>query len=68
MIKKILEILCVFLAVQLLVYGFVAFVSWKTNPGDWTVDTRSYTAVLGGVFGFGAVSAYIAFSDYEQNK
>lgn len=68
MIKKILEILCVYLVVQLLVYSFVAFVSWKTNPGDWTNDARFVTVLLGGVFGFGAISAYIAFSDYEQNK
>ena len=68
MIKKILELLCVYLIVQLLVYSFVAFVCWEVNPGDWANDARFVTVLLGGVFGFGAISAYIGFSDYEQNK
>ena len=68
MIKKILEIFCVFLVVQLLVYSVVAFVCWEVNPGNWTVDERFWVVLLGGLFGFGAISAYIAFSDYEQKK
>lgn len=68
MIKKILEIFCVFLVVQLLVYSVVAFVCWEINPGNWTDDARFITVLLGGVFGFGAISAYIALSDYEQKK
>ena len=68
MIKKILELLCVYLIVQLSVYSFTAFISWKTNPGDWTVDERFFTVILGVVLGLGGIGAYIGFSDYEQNK
>ena len=68
MIKKIFEILCIFLTVQLLVYSLVAFISWKTNPGDWTLDGRFYALMLSGLLSCIAISAYIIFSDDTQNK
>ena len=65
MIKTILGALCVFLAIQILIYTFVAYVIWEPYPGNWQGGARAFTATMGLFFGIVAAVGYVM---YEEDK
>ena len=67
MIKTILGALCIFLAIQLLIYSFSAFVLWEPYPGNWQGGERAFTATIGLFFGIAAVGGYMAYQEDKYN-
>ena len=63
MIKTILGALCTFLAVNILIYTFIAFIKWQMNPGLWTGDERFFMVLIGGLFGVSAAGGWIMFRE-----
>lgn len=63
--KTILGALCVFLAIQILIYTFAAYVMWEPYPGNWQGGERAFTATVGMLFG---ISAAIGYVMYEEDK
>jgi hypothetical protein len=63
MIKTILGALCVFLAIQILIYTFAAYVMWEPYPGNWQGGERAFTATMGLLFGISAAIGYVMFEE-----
>ena len=61
MIKTILGALCVFMAINLFMYGFITFIKWNGDLSTWQGDERLFMAIIGLIFGGGAASAYVIF-------
>ncbi len=63
MIKTILVALGIFVAIQVLIYTFAAYVMWEPYPGNWQGGERAFTAVMGLLFGIAAAGGYITLQE-----
>jgi hypothetical protein len=68
MIKTILGALCVFMAVNLFMYGFLTFIKWNGDLSTWHGDERLFMAMMGIIFGGGSASAYVVFKNEKNGQ